>query len=112
MAIALFLLPKNREKVVTMPYVYYDELPEGAEEADVITREDYDAIVSERDSVISQRDEALSQVEEAHKEVRDTKAKYADAILSANRKSHQPKQQKTVKSTLPTSINQLFATKE
>lgn len=96
-----------------MPYVYYDELPEGVEEADVVTREDYDTLVAERDSVIEQRDDALTQIQEANKEVREVKAKYADTILSANRKSTQKAEPpKKVSSSLPTSISSLFAAKE
>lgn len=93
-----------------MPYVYYDELPDGATEVDVVPRADYDSVVSERDATAQQRDEALGQIEEARREVRDAKAQYADAILSANRKPKLPEQPKAnlVKTTLAMSTKELF----
>ncbi len=69
-----------------MPYVLVDTLPDGVEEADVVTREEYDAVVAERDSTIQQRDDAMQRIVKAEQEVRDTKARYADAILSAGQK--------------------------
>lgn len=94
-----------------MPYVFYEELPEGVEEVDVVPRADYDTLVEERDSTIQQRDDALAQIEEARKEVRDVKAKYADTILSANKKpTQQPKPEpKKSKPTLAMSTSELFS---
>lgn len=77
-----------------MPFIEVEEIPEGVEAADVVARADYDAIVAERDTTMQQRDDALTQIEEARKEVRDTKAKYADAILSANREPQEKVVQK------------------
>lgn len=74
-----------------MPYVYYDELPEGTEAADVVSREDYDSVVTERDSYATQRDDALTRIEGAQREVREVKARYADAILGSNQRSQEPK---------------------
>lgn len=93
-----------------MPYVFYEELPDGMDEVDVVPRADYDALVEERDSTIQQRDDALTQIEEARKEVRDVKAKYADTILTANRKSKtEPKPEpKRSKPSLAMSTSELF----
>lgn len=93
-----------------MPYVYYDELPEGAEPADVVTRAEYDSLIEERDSTIRQRDDALGEIENARKEVRDVKAKYADYILSAsNKPTEEPKQVvEELKPVLPMSASELF----
>lgn len=93
-----------------MPYIYVDELPEGVEEADVIARSDYDAIVEERNTTIEQRDSALSQIEDSRKEVRDIKAKYADYILSSSSKKpdEQKPEQQNIKSSLPVSVSELF----
>lgn len=93
-----------------MPYVFYEELPDGMEEVDVVPRTDYDAIVAERDSTIEQRDNALASIEEARKEVRDVKAKYADYVLSASSKPQQKQEPKSepVKSSLPVSASELF----
>lgn len=93
-----------------MPYVFYDELPEGMEEVDVVPRSDYDTILAERDNTIQQRDDALARIEEANKEVRDVKAKYADYVLSASSKPQKKQDPKTepVRSSLPVSASDLF----
>jgi hypothetical protein len=64
-----------------MPYVYYDELPDGLEAADVVSQEHYDALADELAASNTQRDEALTQIEEARREAREARAKYAQAIL-------------------------------
>lgn len=93
-----------------MPYIEVETLPEGTEEADVVSRADYDSVVQERDSTIQQRDDALTRIAEAEKEVRDTKARYADAILSANqhRKSEPKQETKQEKPRLAMDIDSLF----
>ena len=68
-----------------MPYVYYDELPDGLEAVDVIEQSNYDAIADELAGAIAQRDEALEKLEESRKETRDAKAKYANAVLSGKK---------------------------
>ncbi len=67
-----------------MPYVYYDELPDGLEAADVVSQASYDALADELAASNGQRDEALTQIEEARKEAREARAKYAQAILDGN----------------------------
>ena len=64
-----------------MPYVYYDELPDGLEAADVVSQTSYDALAEELAASNGQRDEALTQIEEARREAREARAKYAQAIL-------------------------------
>lgn len=94
-----------------MPYIEVETLPEGAEEADVVTRAEYEAVLAERDSTIQQRDDALTRIEEAEKEVRDTKAKYADAILSFTKNTQTSDKQKPVNNPEPKltmSTSQLF----
>jgi hypothetical protein len=68
-----------------MPYVYYDELPDGLEAADVVSQEHYDALAVELATSNGQRDEALTQIEEARREAREARAKYAQAILDGKR---------------------------
>ena len=94
-----------------MPYVFYDELPDGVEEVDVVSRDEYNTLIEERDNTIQQRDDALAQIEEARKEVRDVKAKYADTILSANKKlGTTPKPEpKRTKPKLAMSTSELFS---
>lgn len=76
-----------------MPYVYYDELPDGLEAADVVSQEHYDALADELAASNGQRDEALEQIEEARREAREARAKYAQAILDGKPKDEpEPKQ--------------------
>ena len=65
-----------------MPYVYYDELPEGVEEVDVVTREEYDGVVGERDGLRDQLFDSTQQLESARKDANDAKAKYASLVLN------------------------------
>lgn len=93
-----------------MPYIMVDEVPEGTEAVDVVLRTEYDAVVQERDRTIEQRDEALRQVEESQKMARETRAKYADAILTANRETPKaPEPSKAEPPKLKMSTNALFA---
>lgn len=92
-----------------MPYVYYDELPDGLEEAQVVSQEHYDAIAEELATSNAQRDEALEQIEEARREARDTKAKYAQMILDGKKQQEpDPKQDPEPKHKAAT-IASLFA---
>ena len=92
-----------------MPYVYYDELPDGLEAADVVSQEHYDALAEELAESNGQRDEALTQIEEARKEAREARAKYAQAILDG--KNRQKPETKDEPETRPTgaTIASLFA---
>lgn len=98
------------EEVVRMPYILVETLPDGVEEADVVTREEYESVVAERDSTMQQRDDALQRIVEAEQEVRDTKARYADAILSAGQKPTvpEPKRNSVTKPKLTMSTSDLF----
>ncbi len=90
-----------------MPYVYYDELPEGLEEASAVSQEHYDALAEELAASNTQRDEALEQIEEARREAREAKAKYAQAILDGKPEPKpDPKPEQRVKGT---TISDLFA---
>ena len=68
-----------------MPYVWYDELPEGVEAAEVVSQEHYDRLADELAGTITQRDEMIDRLEEARREARETKSKYAQMILDANK---------------------------
>lgn len=92
-----------------MPYVYYDELPDGLEAADVVSQEHYDALADELAASNGQRDEALEQIEEARREAREARAKYAQMILDNKPKQEpDPKQDPQPKPTGAT-IASLFA---
>ena len=92
-----------------MPYVFYEELPEGLEAASVVSQERYDALAEELAGAMEQREEALTQIEEARREARATKAKYAKMILDGNKaKAEEPKETDTQKAKA-TTIRDLFA---
>ena len=73
-----------------MPYVYYDELPEGMEAAEVVEQANYDALANELAGAISQRDEALDRLEKSQRETRDAKAKYASLVLDGGTTKQEP----------------------
>lgn len=70
-----------------MPYVWYDELPEGLEAAEAVAQDHYDALADELAGVTEQRDEALTLLEESKRETRAAKSKYADLILGSNKET-------------------------
>lgn len=92
-----------------MPYVYYDELPDGLEAADVVSQEHYDALAEELATSNGQRDEALTQIEEARKEAREARAKYAQAILDGKPKQEPDPNQETNPKPTGATIASLFA---
>lgn len=90
-----------------MPYVFYEELPEGLEAASVVSQESYDALAEELAGAMDQRETALGQIEEARREAREAKAKYAQMILDGNKtKTEDPKTEPAPKGT---TIADLFA---
>lgn len=70
-----------------MPYVFYEELPEGLEAADVVSHEHYDTLAEELAATVEQRDQALETLETSRRETREAKAKYAKFILDANKQT-------------------------
>ena len=91
-----------------MPYIYVEDVPEGTEAADVVSREDYDGVVQERDQYASQRDEALGQIEEHDKAKRAAESKYADLILGMGKNQPEPNQTKKQAKVEPITSASLF----
>ena len=92
-----------------MPYVFYEELPEGLEAASVVSQVHYDSLAEELAGAMEQREEALTQIEEAQRAAREVKAKYAQMILDGNKaKTEEPKETETQKAK-GTTIRDLFA---
>ena len=93
-----------------MPYVYYEELPEGLEAADVVSHEHYDTLAEELAATVEQRDQALETLETSRRETREAKAKYAKFILDANKQT----QKEPEEEPKPTGkrVADLFAIKE
>ena len=94
-----------------MPYVYYEELPEGAEEAQVVSHEHYDTLAEELAATVEQRDQTLEALEAARRETREAKAKYAKFILDANKQGSQREPEDDPKPKGKT-VADLFAIKE
>jgi hypothetical protein len=94
-----------------MPYVYYEELPEGLEAADVVSHEHYDTLAEELAATVEQRDEALEHLEASRRETREAKAKYASFILDANKQGKQKEPEETPKPKGKT-VADLFAIKD
>ena len=94
-----------------MPYVYYEELPEGAEAADVVSHEHYDTLAEELAATVEQRDQALETLESSRRETREAKAKYAKFILDAN-KQGSPKEPEDEPKPKGKTVADLFAIKE
>lgn len=82
-----------------MPYVWYDELPEGTEAAEVVSQENYDALADELAGTITQRDEMIDRLEEARREARETKSKYAQMILDGSKNTQESKPEEKPRAT-------------
>lgn len=98
-----------------MPYVYYDELPEGEQEADVRSADEYNAIEMERDTVIGERDAIQRELEEMTgqrdnlaAELDDAKRKFADSFLSSPEKMKRENAADLRHEDAVTSFDQLF----
>lgn len=94
-----------------MPYVFYDELPDGLEAADVVSHENYDTLAKELAATVEQRDQALETIETARRETREAKAKYAKLILDAN-KQGSPKEPEDAPKPTGKRVADLFAIRE
>lgn len=64
-----------------MPYVFYEELPEGAEEAQVVEQSVFDSVQTSYEEACAARDDAIEKLTRTHDELRDYKAKYAKVVL-------------------------------
>jgi hypothetical protein len=92
-----------------MPYVYYEELPEGAEAADVVSHEHYDTLAEELAATVEQRDQALETLEDSRRETREAKAKYAKYILDSNKQQGNPKEPEDEPKPKGKTVADLFA---
>lgn len=95
-----------------MPYIWKDELGENEEAVDVVTRDDYNGIISERDAAISERDTAIDRAVMAENAVKEANQKYADHFFNTNPESIKNWQNEDVKKDgTPQTFNQLFEEK-
>lgn len=73
-----------------MPYVFYDEVPDGMEAADAYSPDDYNALMMERDTAIGRADALTRELQDMTGErdslmgqLDDAKRKFADSFLSS-----------------------------
>lgn len=72
-----------------MPYVYYDELEDGMEAAEVTSVEEYNALEAQRAELQEQYDTLVTERDSLSKELLDAKTKFANAFLSSPQKMKQ-----------------------
>lgn len=89
-----------------MPYVFFEELPDGAVEASVVDRTEYDTIIEELDNIREQRDIAIDRAEVAERGLRESKEKYANTFLSKPFEPNEKNKGSHVKSAQ--SVKELF----
>lgn len=95
-----------------MPYVFKEVLDEEEVEADVVTREDYDAVIAEKDEIMTQRDDAITRAETAEAGWAEARNKYADAFLSSPARAKEEQAKNVKKDSTVTSFSQLFEQRE
>lgn len=68
-----------------MPYMFVEELPEGAEEADVVPSSDYLNAVEERRNALSSVESLGDELKARDAALDSLRQKYADAVVNASR---------------------------
>lgn len=90
-----------------MPYVFYEEIPEELEEADVVERTEYEQLKEDFEAVQKQRDEAIERAETAEAGWEKAREKYANAFLTTPSRVKEEHSGESEKLTAQT-INSLF----
>ena len=73
-----------------MPYIEVEELPEGAAEADVVSREEYDNLAKELGDASDQRDSLISRVTDLESSLKEEKGKFAKTFIEARSSAGAP----------------------
>ena len=94
-----------------MAYVWVDEPEEGADVRDVVAREDYDRIVTERDGLVEQRDTLIARAETAEQGWRDARNKYADAFITSPQRMKEDQNRDVSGDGRASTFAELFRTK-
>ena len=93
-------------------FIEVDELPEGATEASVISKDEHEKVLSELqekfDEIESQLAESISQLDEYKTLNSELSQKYAKAVLDAKPSTSEPKSD-TEKPSIPVSVKALFS---
>lgn len=67
-----------------MPYMFVEELPEGAEEADVVPSSDYLTAVEERREALASVEAMGDELKARDNTLDSLRQKYADAVVNAS----------------------------
>ena len=89
-----------------MPYVFYDEVPEGMEPVDVVERSEHDSILESLRNAESMRDAAIERAESLEHDLKEQKKKYAETFLSTPKPSIDPIHKEPVHN--PQTFSELF----
>ena len=93
-----------------MPYIEVVEVPEGADEADVVERARYEELLAQLKSAEEQRDRLAEEVVEGRDKLRDAKARYAGLVLDSREAKHQEaKPGEGEAHSLPLTLEELFS---
>lgn len=65
-----------------MAYIFVDEIPDGFEEAEVVSKQDFDNLQANLNEVIQQRDEAVERAVNAEEGWQKSREKFANTFLS------------------------------
>lgn len=95
-----------------MPYVFKEILDDEETEADVVEREEYDAVIRDRDELMVQRDDAINRAEEAERGWQEAKNKYADAFLTSPARVKREQEEDVKRDGTVVSFRELFEMKE
>lgn len=91
-----------------MPYVFMEELGEGMEAADVVERDEYETLKTERDVFELERDENAQRIDTLKAELESAKAKFAEAFLTEPTKMKARQSEDIKQDGRATSYSELF----
>lgn len=97
-----------------MPYVMYDDdsMPEGAEPADVVPREEYVRVVEERDELVTARDGLADQLSVTMADLEQSREKYANAVLTSAQRVKREQAADVHRDGGPQTFAELFSRRE
>lgn len=76
-----------------MPYVFVEELPEGQEEADVVSREDFESVTQSLFDANSSIEQLTDRAIKAEGDLGTLRRKYANAFLQTPQQKQEPEKQ-------------------
>lgn len=95
-----------------MPYIFKEILDEGEEEAAVVGRDEFEAVIEERDRLMTQRDELVDRAEAAEAGWAAARNKYADAFLTSPARVKREQEDDVKRDGRPQTYDELWAARE